>query len=89
VSDLEQALNYVSGAFRPNEHAVTLARRVAELEAALRPFAKDAQAFDGAERTYGDGPFFRRVSGDYGWQATIADVRRARAALADDGGGAT
>ena len=61
-------------------------RRVAKLEAALRPFAEDAEAFD-SHHPYGDGPVFERLSVDYHWKFTVADVMRARAALAGHGGG--
>ena len=56
-------------------------RHLQDMEKALWPFARDAEAFDNAERTYGDCPVFERLSDGHHWRFTIADVRRARAAL--------
>ena len=53
-----------------------------DLLAALEPFADGAGAFDGAEQTYGDGVVFERGTTHGTWSFTIADVRRARAAIA-------
>jgi hypothetical protein len=61
---------------------VRLAESEARLRAALEPFAQDAEAFDNAEGTYGDEPVFERRSSEHHWRFRIADVRRARDALA-------
>jgi hypothetical protein len=62
-------------------HAVVVAENT-RLRGALQPFARDAEAFDNAEGTYGDEPVFERMSSEYHWRFRITDVRRARAALA-------
>jgi hypothetical protein len=86
AEDAVNAMLDLASAYTTQAAALAVAERERDtLRAALQPFANGAEAFDHAEGTYGDGPVFERLNDAAHWKFTIADVRRAAAAVSPDG----